>query len=100
MTVMKKESLRPAMGLLGFGLLLMGAWTQGFSAAAKTQAQTVVRSEAARGEAEAELARARKQVLVLKDLIQRYQEELTHTDRIIESLQEASNETTKKGGAR
>lgn len=78
MTVMMKESLRHALGLLGVGLLLMGAWTQGYrSAAAKTQVQPA-------GRAEADLAKARKQVQVLKDLIVRYQEELAHVDGLNE----------------
>jgi hypothetical protein len=85
MTVMMKNSLRHALGLVGVGLLLMGAWTQGYSsAAAKTQVHTAVRSEAARGDAEAELAKARKEVQVLKDLIVRYQEELAYVDRLNE----------------
>jgi hypothetical protein len=81
MTVMMKESLRHAVGLLGVGLLMSATWMQGYrSAAAKTQVQTVVRSESARGDAEADLAKARKQVQVLKDLIVRYQEELAYVD--------------------
>jgi hypothetical protein len=81
MTVMMKESLRHALGLLGVGLLLLVAWTQGYrSAAAKTLVQTVGRSEVPCGDAEAALAKARKQVQVLKNVIQRYQEELAYVD--------------------
>jgi hypothetical protein len=81
MSVVKKEAIRHAVGLLGVGLLMSATWMQGYrSAAAKTQVQTVVRSESARGDAEAELARARKQVQVLKDLVVRYQEELGWVD--------------------